>query len=173
VRESASLRAAAKAARTGDVASSYLVWSRPVTDDVRVTGTPSVDLTVSQTGNVQVKLWDVAPDGSAVMFDENVALLTKGARVSFDLKSTDWTLAAGHQLAVEVGTIRSGSWRDQPTGNTVRVTGALLRLDLENPDGDVVTEGARSPYLDTYLRRNTTTVAEFGAGSFTLVPGRL
>lgn len=69
-----------------------------------------------------LKLYDVAPDGTAVMFDEQVSLVKSG-RMSVDLKATDWTLAAGHVLAVEIGSIQTGSWRDTPSGETVEVKG--------------------------------------------------
>ena len=146
---------------------SYWSWSTPMTSAVRLTGTPEIALSTSRTGNVMVRLWDVAPDGTGVMFDENVALLTKG-RTSFDLKSTDWTLAKGHQLGVEIGTISSGSWRDTPTGGTIAVHNAKLDLQLQDPRSDVPTQGDRSPYLDRYLRSYTATIADVGPGSFPL-----
>src|SRR4029079_13677601 len=102
---------------------SYLTWSKPTTSRVRITAAPRIALRASAPGNVMLRLWDVAPDGTAVMFDENVALIERAGRVAFDLKSTDWTFATGHQLGVQVGTIGSGSWLDTPSGNTIRVTG--------------------------------------------------
>ncbi len=148
--------------------SSYLTWSTPVASDVRITGTPSVTLNASATGDVMVRLWDVAPDGTATMFDENVALIERAGRLAFDLKSTDWTLAAGHQLGVQVGTIESGGWLVEPSGNSVSVTGARLSLDLQDPAGDVATQGEPAPYLARYVAANTTTLTGVGEGSFDL-----
>jgi hypothetical protein len=102
------------------------------------------------------------------MFDENVALIRQAGRLSFDLKATDWTLEAGHQLGVQLGTIGSGSWRDTPTGNTIAVTRAALNLALQNPRSDVPTQGDRSPFLDTYLTQNTRTLTDVGEGTFPL-----
>ena len=121
---------------------------------MRVTGTPQVSLTAKGEGNVMLKLYDVAPDGTAVMFDEQVSLLDSG-RLTVDLKATDWTLAAGHVLAVEIGSIQTGSWRDTPSGQTIEVKGAQIKLALDDPADDVATAGDRSPYLDTYLRQYT------------------
>ncbi len=135
---------------------------------LRITATPRITLKASAPGNVLVRLWDVAPDGTAVMFDENVALIERAGRVGFDLKSTDWTFEAGHQLGVQIGTIGSGSWRDTPTGNTIAVTGARLRLDLQSPRFDVPAQGDRSPFLDTYLRQYTRTLTGVGPGTFRL-----
>ncbi|MDN3246067.1 MULTISPECIES: CocE/NonD family hydrolase [unclassified Streptomyces] len=159
----------AKRQRDGEVGSSFFVWSKPLEKPVRVTGTPQVSLTAKGEGNVMLKLYDVAPDGTAVMFDEQVSLLHSG-RLTVDLKATDWTLAAGHVLAVEVGSIQTGSWRDTPSGETVEVRGARLRLALDDPADDVATPGDRSPFLDTYLRQYTVELPA-GPGTFTVVPG--
>jgi len=155
-----------------DPESSYLTWSVPVRRDVRITGTPRVGLTASATGNVMVRLWDVDRDGNAVMFDENVALIERRGRVAFDLKSTDWTLQRGHRLAVQIGTIGAGSWRDVPSGNTIWAVAPRLSLDLQDPSHDVPTQGDRSPYLDAYLSFYTTTFEEVGRGTFSLTTGR-
>ncbi|BBH68821.1 hypothetical protein ACTI_55060 [Actinoplanes sp. OR16] len=158
------------AARGLAPAPGYFTWSTPVASRLRITGTPRVTLHASAPGNVMVRLWDVAPDGTAVMFDENVALIERAGRVAFDLKSTDWTLEAGHQLGVQIGTIGSGSWRDTPSGNTIEITRARLNLALQNPRFDVPTQGDRSPFLDTYLRQYTRTLTDVGEGTFPLAP---
>jgi hypothetical protein len=147
---------------------SYFTWSKPLSATTRITATPRLTLTASAPGNVMVRLWDVTPGGTSVMFDENVSLIKKAGRVSLDLKSTDWTLAEGHQLGVQVGTIGSGSWLDSPSGNTIAVSRAALGLALQNPRFDVPAQGDRSPFLDTYLRQNTRTLSAVGTGTFTL-----
>jgi putative CocE/NonD family hydrolase len=147
---------------------SYISWSTPTTSRLRITATPRITLNASAAGNVMVRLWDVAPDGTAVMFDENVALIERAGRIAFDLKSTDWTFEVGHQLGVQLGTIGSGSWRDTPSGNTITVTRARLSLALQNPRSDVPTQGDRSPFLDTYLRQYTRTLTDIGEGTFPL-----
>ncbi|MEU4563638.1 CocE/NonD family hydrolase [Actinoplanes sp. NPDC023936] len=147
---------------------SYFSWSRPVTSRVRITATPRITLRASAPGNVMVRLWDVAADGTAVMFDENVALIERAGSVAFDLKSTDWTLQTGHQLGVQIGTIGSGNWRDTPSGNTIAVSRARLDLALQDPRFDRPTQGDRSPFLDTYLRQYTRTLTGVGEGTFRL-----
>lgn len=156
--------------KAGEVTSSYFVWSQPLKRDVRLTGTPRVSLTAKGSGNIMLKLYDVAPDGSAAMFDEQVSLL-KGGRLSVDLKATDWTLAAGHVLAVELGSVQTGSWRDTPSGETIRISGARLDLALDDPSDDLATQGAASPYLSTYLRQYTVRLP-VGPASFEVVRGR-
>ena len=158
----------ARLQETGEVTSSFFVWSKPVEQAVRVTGTPQVLLTAKGEGNVMVKLYDVAPDGTAAMFDEQVSLLTSG-RLNLDLKASDWTLASGHVLAVEIGSIQTGSWRDAPSGEKIRVTDARIKLALDNPADDAATAGDRSPYLDTYLRQSTVDL-QAGSPTFTVTP---
>ncbi|WP_327174316.1 CocE/NonD family hydrolase [Streptomyces sp. NBC_01335] len=162
--EAAGLQAA------GEVTSSFFVRSEPVAKPVRLTSTPKLSLTAQGEGNVMVKLYDVAPDGKAVMFDEQVSLVDTG-RLAVDLKATDWTLAAGHVLAVEIGSIQTGSWRDTPSGETIKVKDARLTLALDDPADDIATAGARSPFLDTYLRQYTVQLPS-AEGSFRLKSGR-
>ncbi|MFF2190799.1 CocE/NonD family hydrolase [Streptomyces sp. NPDC058155] len=156
----------AKRQTAGEITSSFFVWSKPVKRAVRVTGTPQVSLAAKGTGNVMVKLYDVAPDGTAVMFDEQVSLLDSG-KLTVDLKATDWTLASGHVLAVEIGSIQTGSWRDTPSGETIKIKNARLELALDAPADDRPTAGARSPFLDTYLRQYTVDLPA-GPASFTI-----
>ncbi|SDD27580.1 CocE/NonD family hydrolase [Auraticoccus monumenti] len=156
-------RSRARAAADEDA---YYSWSRPVRHDTRITGTPRVLLDTEGEGNVLVRLWDVAPDGTAVMFDEQMSLVQDG-EVAFDLKDTDWTLAAGHQLGVGIGTNTSRSWADTPSGETITVSRARLELELQGTSDDVAAQGARSPYLDAYLRAYTTQL-ESEKGTFPL-----
>ncbi|GGX84553.1 CocE/NonD family hydrolase [Streptomyces minutiscleroticus] len=156
----------ARRQKAGEVTSSFFVWSEPLKKDVRVTGTPRISLNAEGEGNIMLKLYDVAPDGRAVMFDEQVSLLESG-RLSVDLKATDWTLEAGHVLAVEIGSIQTGSWRDTPSGETIQVKGAQLKLALDGPADDVPTAGDRSPFLDTYLRQYTVDLPA-GPATFTV-----
>ncbi|MER5438475.1 CocE/NonD family hydrolase [Streptomyces sp. NPDC002790] len=155
----------------GDAAS-FLTWSEPVERDVRVTGTPRIAMDTEGSGNVMVKLYDVAPDGSGVMFDEQVSLADASGHVAMDLKSTDWRLAAGHSLAVEIGTVQDGVWVDTPTGDHIKVSDAHLTLSVDDPADDRATEGKRSPYLDTYLKMYTKKELATQPPSFTVPTAR-
>ncbi|MFC5833733.1 CocE/NonD family hydrolase [Nonomuraea insulae] len=149
----------------------FVRWSKPLARTTRVTGTPRISLTTRQHGNIMIKLYDVAPDGTAVMFDEQVSVLDTG-KTAFDLKSTDWTLPAGHSLAVEIGTIQpAGDWLDTPTRQTINVTGPRLELALNNPADDTPTQGDPAPYLDTY-RKTWTKKLPIGTPAFTVPTGK-
>lgn len=152
-----------------DTGNSFIQQSEPVTTATRITGTPRVSLTAGQSGNVMVNLFDVAPDGSVVLFDEQVAAINPGES-NFELKSTDWTLAPGHALAVKIGTIESSilnNWIATPSNQTIEITDAQLDLALDDPSNDVATPGDRAPYLDTFT---STTVQQgvIGAPTFTV-----
>ena len=154
---------------TVDTGNSFIQQSEPVTTATRITGTPRVSLTAGQSGNVMVNLFDVAPDGSVVLFDEQVAAINPGES-NFELKSTDWTLAPGHALAVKIGTIESSilnNWIATPSNQTIEITDAQLDLALDDPSNDVATPGDRAPYLDTFT---STTVQQgvIGAPTFTV-----
>lgn len=135
-------------------------------------------MNAKENGDIMIRLYDVAQDGTAVIFDEQVSLLSSG-KTSFELRSTDWILAAGHSLAVEIGTIAretisldpkfgpGNGWIGTPTQKTMKITRAQLDLALADPADDTATEGARSPYLDTYLANKTTNLP-VGPATFTV-----
>ncbi|WP_033319451.1 CocE/NonD family hydrolase [Streptomyces yerevanensis] len=159
-----------KRQKAGEVTSSFFKWSEPVDQATRITGTPRVSMTVEGEGNVMVKLYDVAKNGTAVMFDEQVSRLDSD-RPALDLKSTDWTLKAGHTLAVEIGSVQTGDWLDTPSKQKVRIKDARLELALDDPADDIATGGERSPYLDTYLSQYTVQLPA-GSPAFTVPPTR-
>ncbi|MBM7494050.1 putative CocE/NonD family hydrolase [Micromonospora luteifusca] len=146
---------------------SFWTFSTPASGQVRITGTPEITLKTREQGNVWVRLWDVAPDGKATMFNENVAVLD-GRSTSFALKATDWTFERGHQLGVQIGTITSRGWRAVPSGQMITVTDARLALEVQDPRFDSATQGDRSPYLDRYVAANTMTLDNVGAPTFPL-----
>jgi putative CocE/NonD family hydrolase len=150
-------------------ASTYLTFSKPVARTTRLTATPRIQLQTKGRGDVMVRLWDVtSATKKAVLINENVARLT-GRETTFDLKSMDWKLAAGHRLAVSIGTIDpSGYWSPQPSGTTVKVQGAFLSLDTQSPRRDVSTQGEKSAFLDGYIANNTVALAAVPAGTFTV-----
>lgn len=152
-----------------ETGNSYVQWSEPLTETTRITGTPRVSLDATGHGNVMVRLYDVAPDGTAVLFDDEVSTLTTGT-TAVELRSTDWTLAAGHHLAVEIGTIESGvfsNWIDTPSNQTIEVTGGQLDLALDDPADDVATDGEPSVFMETYAAVSTVPLV-IGTPSFTV-----
>jgi hypothetical protein len=88
------------------------------------------------------------------MFDQQVAVVQPGT-ISFDLRSTDWTLPAGHALAIKIGTIQpslafDNDWIDTPSFERITVNDARLELALDDPANDTPTPGDPATWLDTY-----------------------
>ncbi|GAB2813956.1 CocE/NonD family hydrolase [Streptomyces daliensis] len=151
-----------------DSTASFFVWSKPLERATRVTGTPKVSMTAEGEGNVMVKLYDVDANGKAVMFDEQVSRLDRD-RLDLDLKPADWTLKAGHRLAVEIGSVQTGEWIDTPSKQKVTIQDARLSLPLDDPSADTRTGGDRAPYLDVYTKGNTAKLKP-GPGTIELPP---
>ncbi|WP_440708866.1 CocE/NonD family hydrolase [Herbiconiux sp. YIM B11900] len=128
-----------------------LTLSQPLRTDVRLTGTPTVELHTQGSGNVAVQLLDVAPDLSAVAINHSVARLSDDGVTRFGLLGMDWTLQAGHHLAVTVATIDWGYWVPEPSGTEVVVSSGTVDIAVESTVADVPAEGARAPFLDEYL----------------------
>lgn len=143
--------------QTGDAPGSQdpslgiLTLSNPVRTDVRLTGTPTVELHTQGAGNVAVQLLDVAPDRTAVAINTTVARLSADGVTRFGLLGMDWTLKTGHRLAATVDTIDWGYWVPEPSGTEVEVTAGSVEIAVESTGADVPAEGARAPYLDEYL----------------------
>ncbi|WP_250032704.1 CocE/NonD family hydrolase [Paractinoplanes maris] len=156
-----------KRIQQGRTTSAIYKFSTPVAKATRLVGTPEVTIAAWGRGNVMVKLYDVAPDGKAVIVNENVSVLDPG-RTTFELKSTDWTLAPGHVLGVEIGAVQTGSWYDLPSGQTIRVRDARLSLPLDNPADDVATAGGPALFQAKYLERHQVNLTAALRPSFTL-----
>lgn len=166
------------AVRSDDVrgtnSNTHVTWSDPVTEPTRLTGTPEVTFEARGYGNAMVRLYDVAPDGSATWINEQVSTVRSGS-VAIELRSHDWTLAEGHQLAIEIGTIQpaegnphmSNDWMDTPGGEKISVSKASIDLAFDDPADDAPTEGDRADYLDTYALFAATQL-EPQEGDFTL-----
>ncbi|WFE53264.1 CocE/NonD family hydrolase [Micromonospora sp. WMMD1155] len=156
-----------KRIQQGRPTSAYYKFSAPVARATRLVGTPEITVAARGRGNIMVKLYDVAPGGTAVIINENVAVLDP-ARTRFELKSTDWTLAPGHVLGVEIGAVQTGSWYDLPSGEMIKVGDARLTLPLGNPARDETIQGGPAPFTATYRERHQVNVTAVGRPSFTV-----
>jgi len=59
-----------------------------------------------------------------------------------------------------------------PSQQRIQITDAHLELALDDPAGDVVTSGDRSPYLDLYLQGYTSKLKP-GPTTITVPPARV
>ncbi|MBM2620670.1 CocE/NonD family hydrolase [Actinoplanes sp. LDG1-06] len=160
-----------KRIQAGRTTSAIYKFSQPVGQATRLVGTPRVSIAARGPGNVMVKLYDVGPGGQAVIINENASVLT-GGRTAFALKSTDWTLAAGHVLGVEIGAVQTGSWFDVPTRERIRVADARLTLSVDDPADDVATAGKPAVFQATYLQRHQVNLTAALPASFSVPAAR-
>nr|WP_269329111.1 CocE/NonD family hydrolase [Kineosporia babensis] len=145
----------------GEAITSGTVFTRhaqPQAKAVRITGTPRITLTAAGKGNVMTKLYDVAPNGEAVMFNLQVSQISSGETM-LEFKSNDWTLNPGHVLAVTIGSIDDRiEWYGKPSNQKITIEDAVLALDLDDPADDVVAKGKKAPELSLYRENHTATL---------------
>jgi predicted acyl esterase len=83
-------------------------WAFPVCTSFTMLGEPGLQLNAAVTGadaEVHSRLWDVAPDGSAVLVTRGAYRWTGSpgaASVAYALQGSAWTFVAGHILRIEV-----------------------------------------------------------------------
>ena len=104
------------------------VWQgQPVTSDLAVRGTASVHVTVAQSAPTTTLfgyLYDVAADGVATLMSCGVltpadAPAGQPRAVDLTLQPTDCTVAAGHHLALAIGTVDAARYLAQGGHGTV------------------------------------------------------
>jgi predicted acyl esterase len=132
----------------GDTASGTGTWTlgAPLAGDTRVAGVPrlSANVETQVDGATLIAIvYDVAPDGNAVLVTRGAKRLGASGRVIFDLYPQDWRFAAGHRI----GLLLTGSddqwFTPGLTQTTVTVAGGTLSLPA--------LAGARQPDLEGTL----------------------
>ena len=108
--------------------------SQPAPYDVRISGLPK--LTVKATPQTPAgaaliaQLYDVAPDNSSRLVTRGAWQLTSAEPVSFDLWPTDWKLAKGHRLALQLSGSDNMIYLPNSTQTTVTVVTGKLQLPI-------------------------------------------
>lgn len=83
-------------------------WMFPVCATFTLLGEPSLQLDAAVAGSdaeINARLWDVAPDGSATLVTRQAYRWTGAAgpvSVGYALAGSAWTFAAGHQIRIQV-----------------------------------------------------------------------
>ncbi|MGH2728621.1 MAG: CocE/NonD family hydrolase C-terminal non-catalytic domain-containing protein, partial [Actinomycetota bacterium] len=104
-------------------------FTQPLPYDVHLSGAPGLTLETDgrSPSKVVALLYDVAPDGSALMISRGASKLGPTGNVGFELSMQDWRVAQGHRL----GLLLTGAddlWYD-PTDTSLRpihaIAGAL------------------------------------------------
>lgn len=96
----------------GTPADSASFLSGPLTGPLEMTGSPRVEIEVSKSTaqtslQINSKVWDVAPDGSAAMINRGCisGFPPAGGRIALDLWPNSHVFRAGHKIRLDVATV--------------------------------------------------------------------
>ena len=112
-------------------------WTWSPAGPVTLIGAPAVRVTVALTGTdaeLAARLWDVDPaTGNQALITRAVYRLTAAApgqtrRIAFSLWPTAWSLAAGHQLKLELTADDSPTWRPDNLPSSMTLTKISLTV---------------------------------------------
>jgi hypothetical protein len=118
---------------TGEGAGSAGVWtvSPPLRHDAHLAGVPDAALRVAPEAagaNLVVDLYDVDPEGSAILVSRNTTILPEGGYALLELYGNDWRFLRGHRIAALVTSSNSEWWAHEATNKTVEVLDGRLQL---------------------------------------------
>lgn len=132
------------------------IWSisPPLPWTVWLAGEPVVEVTLDAMprSNLVVNLYDISPDGRAVLISRGAHLI-RGAleqEVELELYGQDWPVAKGHRIGVKISDADSW-WVHIPTTTTVEVLEARIGLPFLTYDRVAFLEGRKTPRLKGHL----------------------
>jgi pimeloyl-ACP methyl ester carboxylesterase len=80
-------------------------WTFSVTADFTLLGEPALRLNVTVAGidaEINSRLWDIAPDGTATLVTRGAFRWTSGSAISYALQGNGWVFHTGHKLQIQV-----------------------------------------------------------------------
>ena len=109
--------------------------SQALAKPVRLAGEPVIDadvITVAPRANFTANVYDIAPDGKALLVSRGTRLVrTPGPQtLSLDLYGQDWVFPKGHRIGVLLSGSNSEWWVHVPTFSPVVVTKSFATLPL-------------------------------------------
>lgn len=106
-------------------------FTQPAPYDVRYAGSPRLNLTVDglvPNANLIALLYDVGPDGDAILMSRGAYLVEQAGKIAFDLYPQDWLIRKGHRI----GLLLTGSddtwFTPTPTGSDVTVSAGRFTI---------------------------------------------
>jgi predicted acyl esterase len=130
-------------------------FSPPLSVPAQLAGIPRVHVDVAAllpNTNLVADLYDVAPDGSAILISRGGRLIPGSGGYDLELYGNDWRFAAGHRIGVLITGANAEWWQHVPTLTTVTVRGGTVSLPwLPAPRADDLT-GTPALRLEQYLR---------------------
>ena len=143
------------------------VWSvsAPLRRPAWISGEPVLDVSVTTSvprANLVGLVYDIAPDGTATVISRGTQLVrsTGTTDYSLPLYGQDWRLAKGHRLGVLVTGADADWWVHLPTGSTVEVDEASIRLPFLSRDRRSFLRGGSTPRLEEHLADTATVDAQ-------------
>ncbi|MFN2525180.1 MAG: CocE/NonD family hydrolase [Actinomycetota bacterium] len=117
----------------GQSAAGHGTWtfSPPLPYDVHLAGVPSATVDVAPVlprTNLVVNVYDVSPDGSAIMLTRGAAMVDAAGEKDVLLFPTDWVIERGHRIGLLVSGANAEAYVHVPTYTTVTVNGGILHL---------------------------------------------
>jgi X-Pro dipeptidyl-peptidase C-terminal non-catalytic domain len=112
--------------------------SQPLAEQATMIGgtTVSIDYTATATPGLQLnsRLYDVFPDGTAVMVDRGPRRVTSlGGTVTYELHGNGWRFPAGHRIRIEIAQDDGPYLRPSSLPSSTTITGVRLRLPVREP----------------------------------------
>jgi predicted acyl esterase len=141
------------------------VWSisQPMPGVRRMTGEPVLDLdliTTAPRANVAANVYDIAPDGSAVLVSRGADLirLPGPQRHRLTLYGQDWVFEKDHRIGVLVSGSNNEWWVHEPTNSPVVVSEAFAELPILREERTEFLEGEETARLRSHLNNAKITV---------------
>lgn len=124
------------------------VYTSPVTQTFTMTGQPTMQLHVNTTGNygqLDARLWDVAPDGQETYVTRGTYALTNNQQgtITWQLWGGGYTFHQGDTLRVELLAQDTPLERPSPNSFSVNVSNFMIELPSHDaPDGSEIVKPA-------------------------------
>ncbi len=99
--------------------------------DVHLAGRPELDVGITAVAphtNLVVLLYDVSPDGTALLVTRGASIQAKSGHVSFDLYPQDWLFRAGHRIGILMAGSDDFWFAPGVTRTTVIVAAGSMRV---------------------------------------------
>ena len=159
---------------TGSLTDGVWTFGDVLTERTHVAGIPTARLAVVPTlplSNVVVNVYDVDPDGNAMMISRGAGLVDTTSTEVIQMWPTDWVFEPGHRIAVRVSDANTENYVHVPTASQVQVIGGQVDLPVL-PAVLRPTAGDQAPRMTSYLANGGFDVSDLlptGGGAVSLV----
>jgi predicted acyl esterase len=145
--------------------------SAPLAHRARLAGEPVFRGTLAAaapSANLVVNLYDVGPDGKAVLVSRGATLLRTN-EVELKMYGQDWVFEPGHRVGVLVSGANSEWWVHAPTNATVDVQGSSIELPFLTYERTGDLGGVATADIEAW-KASTVTAPDGGEVTFDLPP---